>query len=163
MSDSNRITYGGQGTRAGALSNDLPDLNASSLEAQQPKNVVVAPPSLEILSKVNERTSAELAEARTEQYLGDIDDAPWRYFTSEPSMSSDATETSGMFFGPIDMEGSMENNPASFGSRSMLSSYMSAMSLRSDAASAVVQHAGAALTAARPTPGNQRNPYLKLL
>ena len=78
-------------------------------------------------------------------------------------MTSDAPEISGLFFGPIDLEGSMENNPVNSDSHSMLSSYMSAMSEQNDTASAVVKHAGAALTTAGPTSGNQRNPFLKLL
>jgi hypothetical protein len=160
MPDPNRETYGGQGTSVDGLSTHFSTLNPSSLEAREPKPVVVAPPSLELLSKLNEDTPAQLAETRTEQFVDDIEDAPWRYFLSERSMTSDATEMSGLFFGPIDLEGSMENNAVTSGSRSMLSSYMSAMSVRSDAASALVQHVGEALTAARPTPGLQ---YLKLL
>jgi hypothetical protein len=163
MPDSNRITYGGQGTSAGTLSNDLPGLNHSSLEAQQPKTAIHALASLELLSTLDDRTPEELAEARTEHFLGNIDDAPWRHFTSEPSMTSDATEMSSLFFGPIDIEGSMENNPVGVGSRSMLSSYMSGMTLQSEAASVAVQHAGAAPTVARLTPVNQRHQYLELL
>lgn len=121
-----------------------------------------APPSLEILSRQNEYTSKQLAESRTEQYLDDVDDdAPWLHYLSQPSMTSDAPELSGMFFGaPEDMEdGSMENNPASRGSGSMLS-YMSGLTSRGEAAGAVVQHAGAALTT---NSGNQRNLYLQVL
>jgi hypothetical protein len=160
--DSNRETYGGQGTSVDILSNNSVNLNASSLEAQGPKNIIVAPPSLDLLGKLNEHTPGQLAEARTGQYLDEIDDAPWLYFISEQSMTSDASEMSGLFFGPIDLEGSMENNPVSSGNRSMLSSYASAMSVRSDAASAVVTHAGAALTASRSSASNQRNPFLML-
>ncbi len=162
--DSNQETYGGQGTGVGTLSDDFLNVNASSLEAREPKNVIGALPSLELHSKLNEYTRAQLAKARTEQYLDDNDDpAPWRHFISAArSMTSDATETSGMFF-PIDLEGSMENNAVTSSSHSMLSSYMSAMSVRSEAASAIVQHAGAALTPGRLSPGDQRNHYLKLL
>lgn len=162
VNDSNRVIYGSQGSSIGAGSNNFPKLNASSLEAQQPKNIPIGPPSFELLTKMNERTPAQLAEARTGKYLDEIDEAPWRHFVSERSMTSDATEMSGMFF-PIDEENSMENNPITSGSHSMLSSYMSAMSVRSDAASAVVKHAGAALTASRPTSAKLGNPYLKLL
>jgi hypothetical protein len=162
MPDSNRETYGGQGTSVDILSSNSVNLNASSLEAQGPKNIIIAPPSLDLLGKLNEHTPGQLAEARTGQYLDEIDDAPWRYFISEQSMTSDASEMSGLFFGPIDLEGSMENNPVSTGNRSMLSSYASAMSVRSDAVSAVVTHAGAALTASRSSAGNQRNPFLML-
>jgi hypothetical protein len=162
MLDPNRITYGGQGASAGTFSNDVPGLNSSSLEAQQPQTTVHAPPSLELLSKLDDRTQEELAEARTEKYL--IDDAPWCHDTSGPSMMGDAPEMSGMFFGPVDLEGSMENNnPVSIGGRSMLSSYMSGMTLRSEeAASVVVQHTGAALAAARLTPVSQRRQYQEL-
>lgn len=163
MPDSNCETYGGQGTSVIALSRDLSNLRATSLEAQGPKNVVAAPPSLELLSRLNDHNPARLAESRTEQYLDDLDDAPWRYFTSERSLTSDATEMSGLFFGPMDLEGSMENNPVSSSSASALSSYKSAMSVRSEAASAVIKHAGAALTDPRPTTSDQRRPYLKLL
>ena len=163
MPDSNREIYGGQGTRVDILSNDFANLNASSLEAQAPKPVIVVPPSLELLSKLNEHTPAQLAEARTELFLDEMDDDPGRYFLSERSMTSDASEMSGMFFGPIDLDGSMENNAITSGSHSMLSSYMSTMSGQIDTASAVVKHAGEALTIARPILGNQRHPYLKLL
>ena len=165
IADSNREAYGGQGTNIGAASNNVSNLNASSLEAQGPKNLIVAPPSLEILSKLNECTPKQLAESRTEQYLDDVDDdAPWLQFLSQPN-TSDAPELSGMFFGAPDMEdGSMENNPASDGSRSMLSSYMSGLTSRGEAAGAIVQHAGAALTnASGRSSGNQRNLYLQVL
>jgi hypothetical protein len=165
MPDSNRITYGGQGTAdsVDSLSNDFSKLDASSLEARDPKHVIVAPPNLELLDKLHERlTTEELARQRTEKYLDEsIDDAPWLYFL-ERSMTSDATETSGCFF-PMDLDGSMENNAVSTGTRSMLSSYMSAISVRSDAASAIVKHTGAGLVNVRPAGGNQRNPFLKLL
>ncbi|ERF68596.1 hypothetical protein EPUS_04694 [Endocarpon pusillum Z07020] len=167
VADSNREAYGGQGTNIGAASNNVSNLNASSLEAQGPKITIVAPPSLEILSKLNECTPRQLAESRTEQYLDDVDDdAPWLQFLSQPSMTSDAPELSGMFFGAPDMEdGSMENNPASHGSGSMLSSYVSGLTSRGEAAGAIVQHAGAALTNAsgRSNSGNQRNLYLQVL
>ncbi|KAF7503461.1 hypothetical protein GJ744_003720 [Endocarpon pusillum] len=164
IADSNREAYGGQGTNIGAASNNVTNLNASSLEAQGPKDMIVAPPSLEILSKLNEYTPKQLAESRTEQYLDDVDDdAPWLQFLSQPSMPSDAPELSGMFFGAPDMEdSSMENNPASHGSGSMLSSYVSGLTSRGEAAGAIVQHAGAALTNASNS-GNQRNLYLQLL
>lgn len=143
------------------LSSSISNLNASSLEAHGPKNIIiVVPPSLEILSKLNEHNPTKLAEARTAKYVDDIDEAPWLHFISEPSMTSDTVE----IFGPIDLEGSMENNPAiTSGSRSMLSSYQSELSVRSDAASAIVQHAGAALAAPRPTPSNHLSPFLQLL
>lgn len=164
MLDSNQEAYGGQGTGVDALSADLSNLNTSSFEAHDPKNVIVAPPSLELLTKLNGHiSSAQRAETRTQQYVDDIDNAPFRHFISERSMTNDATETSGLFFGPMELEGSMENNPADNGGRSMLASYSSAMSVRSDAASALVQYAGAALAASRPSLENQRNPYLQLL
>lgn len=165
IADSNCEAYGGQGTDIGAASNNVSNLNPCSLEAQVPKNMIVAPPSLEILSKLNDYTPKQLAESRTEQYLGDVnDDAPWLQFISQPSLTSDAPELSGMFFGAPDLEdGSMENND---GNRSMLSPYMSGLTLRSEAASAV-QHAGAASTNSgrsnSPNQRNQRNPYLQLL
>lgn len=167
IADSNREAYGGQGTNIGSASNNVSNLNASSLEAQDPKNLIAAPPSLEILSRQNEYTAKQLAESRTEWYLDDVDDdAPWLHYLSQPSMTTDASELSGMFFGaPEDMEdGSMENNPASRGSGSMLS-YMSGLTSRGEAVGAVVQHAGAALTNAsgRSNSGNQRNLYLQVL
>jgi len=166
MLDPNRITYGGQGTSTGTFSNDIPDLNGSSLEAQQPQTTINAPPpSLELLGRLDHRTPAELAEARTEKYLEDIGDAPWCHDPSDPGMTGDAPEISGMFFGPIDLDGSMENNPVpSTSGRSMRSSYMSGMTLQGEeAASGVVQHAGAALAAVRLAPVSQRHQYLELL
>lgn len=150
----NRETYGGQGTSFDSLLEDAAFITAHSFEARQPNDVMVAPPSLDLISKRDEPGSAQqLARERTEQYLQDIDNNPWPYFVSSPSIPSDATEPSGPFFGPMDMDSadddSMENHLVSSGSyRSMLSSYASAMSCRSQAASAVIKHAGAALTAA---------------
>lgn len=159
MPDPNREAYGGQGTSVDALSNHFSSLNASSFEAPVPKNDI-APPSVELLSKLNEYTPTQLAETRTEKYLDDIDDAPWRHFVSERSMTSDATEMSGMFFGPIDLESSVENNPGSSGSRSMLSSHMS---VRSESASAAIKHAGAALSPTRSAPSDRGDPFLEVL
>lgn len=160
--DSTYEAYRGPGTKNNSLSNKLVNLNASSLEAEGPKNTIVAPPSLELLSKLNEYTPAQLAETRTEKYLDNVDEAPWRHFV-ERSMTSDATETSGLFFGDIDVESSMENNPVSRDSHSMLSSYMSVMSIRDDASSAVVSHAGAGHHATPQPANNQRRPWLTLL
>jgi hypothetical protein len=169
MRDSNCESYKGQGAGINTHSLELSNVNPSSLEAKQPTNVVIVPPSFEILGKLHEHTTpAQLAEARTQQYVEDVDDeAPWlHYLSPERSPISDATELSGMIF-PIDDEGSMENHPASSISisisHSMLSSYASAMSVRSDAASAVVRHTGAALSAAWPSTESQRNPFLQLL
>lgn len=160
--DSNRETYGGQGTSVNDfLSTRMSAPNASSFEAPQPRPTVVAPPSLEILSKLNEHTPCQIAKTRTEQFVEDMEDAPWRYFLSDPSMTSDATDMSGLIFGPIDLEGSMENNPEPSGSQSMLS-YKSALSVRSAAASAIIQHAGEALTASRSIT-TSGNPFLELL
>jgi hypothetical protein len=162
--DPNRITYGGQGTSAGTFLSDAADLNGSSLEAQQPQTTVNVPPSLELLSKLDDRTQAELAEARTEKYLDDILDAPLCHDVLGSGMPGDAPEMSGMFFGPIDLDGSMENNPASTANRSMRSSYMSGMTLQGEeAAGGIVQHDGAAPTAARITPVSQHHQYAELL
>ncbi len=172
IADSNREAYGGQGTSIGAVFNNVSNLNPCSLEAQVPRSMIAAPPSIEILSKLNAYTPKQLAESRTEKYLDDVDDnAPWLHFISRPSLTSDAPELSGMFFGAPDLDdSSMENNPVSNGSRSILSSYMSGLTLRSEAASAVVQHAGATSTNASPSgslhqhnPRNPQHPYLQLL
>lgn len=153
MPDPNRETYGGQGTSVDAISNNFSLLGASSFEAPIPR-LVVAPPSMEMLSKLNDDTPAQLAEARAGKYLDDIDDAPWRQFVSEPNETADQPETSALFFGPMEGEGedssSIRNNQvSSSASRSMLSSYISATSRRSDRASADVKYAGAALASAR--------------
>lgn len=163
MSDPNREAYGGQGTSVDAISNNFSRLNASSFEAPIPR-LVVAPPSMEMLSRLNDSTPAQLAEARAGKYLDDIDNAPWRHFVSEPNVNNDPPESSALFFGPMDVEdsGSIGNNPVSSGNRSMLSSYMSAMSRRSDRASEDVKHAGAALAPARSGHIDQQDAFITL-
>ncbi len=145
----------------GFFSTRLLALNASSFEAPQPKQIPAVPPSLDILRKLNEHSATQLAKTRTEQFVEDINDAPWQHFLSDPNMTSDAPDMSGMIFGPMDLEGSMENNPDPSGSQSMMRSYKSALSVRSDAASAIIQRAGEALTAIRPATSD--NPFLRLL
>jgi hypothetical protein len=163
ISNSNQQAYKGQGTSIDELSDNCFALNASSLEAKEPKPIGFAAPSLELLREQNPHTPAQLAEYRNQKYIEELNEAPDRFFLSERSMTSDATEMSG-FFGPPDMEASsMENHPGNSGTQSMLSSFMSAMSERSTAASAIVQHAGAAFNGVRPAPRNQGNPYLRLL
>lgn len=158
MPDSNREIYGGQGTSVDNLSHAFASLHASSsLTAPAPKNIIVVPPSVELLSKLNEQTPAQLAEARTEQFLEELlDDDPWAHFVSQRSMTSDASEMSGMLW-PMELEDSMENNVVYSSSRSMRSSYMSAMTGHSETASAVVKHAGEGLAVLRHLRGNERH------
>ena len=78
-------------------------------------------------------------------YLNEVDDErPWESFL-EKSVTNDAMNDDAGFFGPVELDGSMQNNaPLSSGAQSMLSSFTSSLSQRTPSAamSDIVRSAG---------------------
>lgn len=133
---------------------NFPGVASSSVEARQPDRQI-APPSLDLLNRVYDDSQAELAEERARRFAQDMmDDAPYNFFISEPSPPSDQTmESSDFIFGALEEDDrSMENNHGTSRlANSGLSSYESAMSVRSHAASDILRQVGSGFGSRRPS------------
>jgi hypothetical protein len=106
---------------------------------------------------------ARLAEGKMAHYLNVVDDdCPWESFL-EKSVTSDAMDEDAGFFGPVELDGSMQNNaPLSSGAQSTLSGFTSSLSQRTPSVgmSDIVRGSGGMLGhQGAPTAGHS---YLRL-
>jgi hypothetical protein len=139
--DPNREEYGGEGTLLGADTNAITQVTSftstGSMESvgessDAPVPTSTAPTSFDTIREFyGQQDPARLAESKMAYYLnGDDDECPWENFL-EKSVTSDAMDEDAGFFGPAELEGSMQNNaPLSSGAQSTLSSFTSSLSQR---------------------------------
>jgi hypothetical protein len=165
--DPNREEYGGEGTLLGTGANAITQVTSYTSTdsmgsvregSDAPGPTSTAPTSLDTIREFHGQQDPEhLAESRMAHYLNEVDEErPWESFL-EKSVTSDAMDEDAGFFGPVELDGSMQNNaPLSSGAQSMLSSFTSSLSQRtpSIAISDIVRGAGGTLSLeALPPPG----------
>jgi hypothetical protein len=97
-----------------------------------PAPTTTAPTSFDTIREFHgQQDPARLAENKMGHYLNEADDeSPWDYFL-EKSVTSDALDDDTGVFGPVELDGSMQNNAdLSSGAQSTLSSFTSSLSQR---------------------------------
>jgi hypothetical protein len=171
--DPNREEYGGEGTLLGAGTNAITQVTSftstGSMDSVRessdaPAPTSTAPTSFDtIRGFYGQQDPARLAESKMAHYLNGVDeDRPWESFL-EKSVTSDAMDEDAGFFGPVELDGSMQNNaPLSSGAQSTLSSFTSSLSQRtpSGGMSDIVRGSGGMFgPQAVPTAGHS---YLRL-
>jgi hypothetical protein len=147
--DPNREEYGGEGTRldigAHAITQPTSYLSTGSMRSVKESSdapaptanaTTAAPQSFDTIRDLHggqDRT--RLAQNKMDRFMNEPDDdCPWEHFL-EKDFTSDAMEDDSGAFGPMEVDGSMRNRaPFSNGERSMLSSFMSSLSLHTPSA-----------------------------
>ena len=140
--DPNREEYGGEGTLLGAGTNAITQVTSftstGSMDSVRessdaPAPTSTAPTSFDtIRGFYGQQDPARLAESKMAYYLNEVDDdRPWESFL-EKSVTSDAMDEDAGFFGPVELDGSMQNNaPLSSGrSRRCRASHLRSHSAR---------------------------------
>lgn len=158
MVDGNREKYGGEGTLAGlgalptttqptscTSGNSLRSVKESS---DAPVPATNAPQSYDTIRSIHGgHDSKNLRAANLERFFNEPnDECPWGDFLEQSMTSDTAGEDDAAPFGPMELDGSMQNDAPPFdnGEPSPLSSFMSSLSLHSPSVgtSDVVRGAG---------------------
>ena len=141
--DPNREEYGGEGTLLGvaaqAITQPTSYTSTSSTNSVQQSSdapvptarTTIAPTNLDTIRDLHGRQDpARVAQTNMDRYMNEADDeCPWEHFL-EQSLTSDAMAEDTGLFGPMEVDGSMRNHaPLGSGEQSMLSSFMSSLSL----------------------------------
>lgn len=174
--DPNREEYGGEGTLlpfgVNALTQPTSYVSTSSVDSVDESSGAPAPTAITPAGRPanfdtirdihGQADAARIAEDKVDRYLNDADECPWKYFV-EKSVTSGVRDDDAGFFGPAELDGSMQNNGTlSSNEQFVLATFISSLSQRTPSVgmSEAIRDVGSGLVARGGVEAGHR--YLRL-